>query len=87
MRCCAAGTNGCLDLRRCAFTLDGRMSAEWRSCPGSMARRATDGVAPLRQSSAGWMPATIGRLSDVVGSRHPVTIRKALLMAGSMRRV
>ena len=31
------------------------------------------------------MPARIGRLSAGEGSRHPVTIRKASLMAGSMR--
>ena len=53
MSCCAAGTNGCLDLRRHASALDGQMSAEWRRFPGSMARRARDSVAPLRRSSAG----------------------------------
>ena len=31
------------------------------------------------------MSARIGRLSAGVGRRHPVTIRKALLMVGSMR--
>ena len=35
MSCCAAGTNECLDLRRCAFALDGRVSAEWSRCPDS----------------------------------------------------
>jgi len=59
---CAAGTNGCLDLRRRASALDGRVSAERIRCPGSMARRARDSVALLRRSSAGWMPARIGRL-------------------------
>ena len=63
------------------------VSAECSRCPGSMARRARERVAPLRQRSAGWMPARIGRLSSGVGRRHPVTISKALLMAGSMRRV
>ena len=130
MRCCAAGTKGCLDLRRCAFALDGRMSTEWCRCPGfillrlntlgqrklpivislsrmlcfaqvcashcalnasaalqgaytgSTARRPRDSVAPLRRSSAGWMPARVGRLSAGVGRTHPVTIRKA-----SMRQV
>ena len=52
-----------------------------------MARRARDSVAPLRRSSAGWMPARIGRLSAGVGCRHPVTIRTASFMARSMRRV
>jgi len=61
MSCCAAGTNGCLDLRRRAFSLHGQVSAEWSRFLGSMARRAKDSVAPLRRSSAGWMPARIGR--------------------------
>ena len=39
MRCCVAGTNGCLDLRCRAFALDGRVSAKWSKCPGFMARR------------------------------------------------
>jgi len=59
--------------------------AEWSRCPGSMARRDRDSVAPMRRSSADWMPARVGRLSAGVGRRHPVTILKALLMAGSMR--
>jgi len=87
MRCCAAGTNRCLDFRRRAFALDGRVSAERTRCPGSMARRERDSVAPLRRSPAGWMPARVGKLSARVGRRHPVTICKASLMAGSMRRV
>ena len=87
MSCCAAGTNGCLDLRRRAFALGGRVSAEWSRCPGSMARRPRDGVALLGRNSAGWMPVGIGRLSAGVGRRRPVTIRNASLMAGSMRRV
>ena len=46
MNCCVAGTNGCLDLRRRAFALDGQVSAEWSGCPGSMARRVdTVGIA------------------------------------------
>jgi len=49
--------------------------------------RARDSVAPLRQSSAGWMPANIGRLSDGMGRRHSVVIRKASLMTASMRGV
>jgi len=42
MRYCVTGTDGCLDLRRHASALDGRVSAEWRRCPGSMARRARE---------------------------------------------
>jgi len=87
MSCCAAGTNGCLNLRRRASALNGQVSAEWSRWPGSMARRTRDSVAPLRRSSVGWMSARIGRLSAGVGRRHPVTIRKASLMAGSMKRV
>ena len=79
MSCCAAGTNGCLDLRRRAAAPDGRVSAEWSRCPDSVARLARDSVAPLGRSSAGWMPARIGRLSAGVGRRHPVTIRKAII--------
>jgi len=87
MSCCTVGTNGCLDLRRRATALDGRVSAEWSRYPGSTAQRPRDSVAPLRRSSACWMPARIGRLSAGVGRMHPVTIRKASLMVGSMRRV
>ena len=111
---CAAGTNGCLELRRRAFAFDEapcifevscictrilsittkiskrwqwRASAEWSRCPGSKARRPKDSVAPLRRSSAGWMLARMRRLSACVGRRHPVAIRKASLMAGSIKRV
>ena len=87
MSCCAAVTNGCLDLRRRAFAIDGQVNAEWSRCPGSMARRPRDSMAPLRRSSAGWTPVRIGRLSAGVGRMHSVTIGKASLMAGSMRRV
>jgi len=52
-----------------------------------MARRARESVAPLRRSSAGWMHARTGSLSAGVGRMQPVTIPKASLMAGPMRRV
>ena len=87
MSCCMAGTNGCLDLRHRAFALDERVSIERSRCPDSMARRVRDSVTPMRRSSARWMLARIGRLTAGVGRRHPVTIRKASLMAGSIRRV
>jgi len=87
MSCCAAGTNGCLDLRRRAFVLDGRVSAEWNRCPDSMARRARDNVALLRRSSADWMPVRIGRLSAGVERSHLVAIPKVSLMAESVTRV
>jgi len=69
------GTNGCLDLRCHTFALDGQASTEWSRCPSSMTQRARDSMAPLQQSSAGWMPARMGRLSTGVGRRHPVTFR------------
>jgi len=50
MSCCAAGTKGCLDLRRRAAAPDGRVSAEWSRCPGSMARRPRDSVAATKLS-------------------------------------
>ena len=59
-----------------------RVSAEWSRCPGSMARGTRDSVAPLPRSSAGSMPARIGRLPAGVGRRHPVTIRIASSTAG-----
>jgi len=86
MSCCAAGRNGRLDLRRRAFPLAAQVSAEWSRCPGSVARRARDNAAPLLRSSAGWMPARMGRLSAGVGRRHPVTIRNASLMTGKWGR-
>jgi len=87
MSCCVAGRNGCVDLMRRAFALVGQVRAEWSKCSGSMASRAGDSVTLMRRSSAGWMPARMGRLHAGVGRRHPVTIRKASLMAGSISRV
>jgi len=59
---CAAGTNGCLNLRWRVFAPVGQLSpsgadvhAPWHG--------VLQGVAPLRRSSAGWMPVRIGRLS------------------------
>jgi len=50
MRCCAAGTNGCHDLRCHASALDGQVSADWSRCPGSVARRSRDSVAPFDEA-------------------------------------
>jgi len=70
------------------FLLGGQVIAEWSRCPGSMPRRVRDSVvAPLRRSSADWLPARIWRLSTGIGRRHPATVRKALLVAGSKSRV
>ena len=76
MSCCAEGANGCFDLRCRAFALGGQVSTEWSRCPGSMAWLARDSVAPLRRSSADWMPASIRRLSADVGSRRPATFAR-----------
>ena len=62
----------------------GLLGVEWSRCPGFMARRPRGSVVPLRQSSAGWMPARNGRLSAGVGFRHPLRIHKASLMVGSI---
>jgi len=51
-----------------------------------MARRPRDSVTPLRQSSPGWMPARIGRLSTGVGRRYPVTIRNSSLHDGGVNK-
>jgi len=83
MSCCSAGTNGCLDLRRRAAAPDERVSTEWSRCPGSMARSPS--VAPLRRSSAGWIPARIGRLSAGVGRRHP-RVNKACMSTAAPNR-
>ena len=82
MNCCATGTNGCLDLRRRAFALDGQVSAEWSWCPGYMARRSRDVVAPLRRGSEGWMPTRVRRLSAGVGRRHPGVVDGRVSEAG-----
>ena len=92
MRCCAASTNGRLDVRCCAFTLgrlklQNRLKVDWSRCPGSMARRDRDNVAPLRQSSADRMPERRGRLSASAERRHPVSVRQASLIVGPIRRV
>jgi len=80
MSCCATGGDGCLDLRCRAFPLGGQVSAEWSRCPGTSALHARDSVAPLRRSSAGWMPVRMGWLSAGVERSHPVTVRKVSLM-------
>ena len=78
MSCCAAGTNRCLDLRRRAAALDGRVSVEWSRCPGSMARRPRGSVGPLRRSSAGWMPARIGSIGVARGGQRGHGLHKFL---------
>ena len=77
-----AGTNACLDIRPRAFALGGQVSAERSSCPGYRERRARDSIAPLRRSSAGWMPVRIGRLSTGVGRRQSVTKSQGVVDGG-----
>ena len=56
--------------------------------PGSKELQlAKETVAPLWQSSTGWMPERTGRLTIVVGHRHLVTMCKASLRTLSMRQV
>ena len=82
MRCCAAGTNGCLNFRSRASALNGRVSAKWSRCPGSIALETV-----WLQCDKAQQVGYLRRLSAGVGRRHPVPIRKASLMAGSTRRV
>ena len=86
MSCCAAGTNGCLNLRCSAFLLSGQMSAKWSRCPGSVAGHAGDSVVRLRRSTAGWIAAR-RKFPAGVQRRHPVTVRKTPVMTGSMKQV
>jgi len=65
------GNTRWFELRRRAFTFGRQVRDEWATCSGYIARR-----------SRGIMP-----LSSDVERRHPVTILKASLMAGSVRRV
>jgi len=58
MSCCAAGTNGCLDMRCREFP---------PRSPSPVKQRARESLGPLRQNSAGWISARIGRLSAGVG--------------------
>ena len=45
MSCCAAGTNGCIDMRRHALPLGGQVNVEWSRCPCSIdARGNVDGL-------------------------------------------
>ena len=76
----ADGTNGSLYLssHNCARSKDrtllySRYSDRW-------ARRAWDSTGFWWQSSVGWIPAKINRLSIDMGRKHPVTMRKVLLI-------
>jgi len=59
LRCCKAGNNVCLDLRRRAFPLCGQVSTDWSRCPSSRITHSSDSVAPLRRTSSCEMPARI----------------------------
>jgi len=77
----------CFDLRCCAFLSDGQMSTRWSRCPGSMSCHDRDIVAPLWQSSAGWMPTKMSRLSAGVEQMHPMIVCEVLLMTRSIKQV
>ena len=59
----------------------------WCKSGSLLPLRASGSVAPLRRSSAGWLPARRGSLSAGAGRGNLITVRKASLMIGSMRRV
>ena len=44
-----------------------------------MGRCARESVNPLQRSSVGWIPVRIGRLSTVVGRRHPITVHNGVI--------
>ena len=50
-------------------------------------RQLRDSMTCLQRSSAGRIPARMGRLSNGVGRRHPVTTRSVSLIAVSMMRL
>jgi len=52
MSSCAAGSNGCSDLRCCASPPLEQGRAEWNRCPDSMAWRASQSVVLLWRSAA-----------------------------------
>ena len=80
---CAAGTNGCLDLRHSAFALDEHASAALSRYLGSLARCARE-YASIATKLSRLDACAEGRLSAGVGrSSRPITIRKASLMTGS----
>ena len=83
----AAGTNECLDLSRRSCPPSGDRSLSYRRCFGSIARRARDSAAFWQQSSVGWMPDKIKKLSVDMGRRYPVTIRMTPLMGLLIRPV
>ena len=82
----AAGKNECLDFSLSLLAACGSVSWPCRMWPGSKELQlAKEGVAPWRQSSAGWMPERTGRFSVGVGRRNPKTMRKTSLRMLSMR--
>ena len=84
----AAGTNGCLDLSLTWRVSEDPLKRPYKIWLGSRDPRwPKESVAPIRRSSAGWMPESTGKWSVGVGRRHPVTMLKASFKTLSMRRV
>jgi len=81
------GVSICLRRRAFAPWEREQVSTEWSRCPGYTAWVLETVWLHCDEVQQVWMPARMGRLSAGAGRRHPVKIRKASLMAGSMRRV
>ena len=62
-----------------------RSNQEFSIWLGSMVAPLTKSVASSQQSSAGWMPESMGKWH--VGCRHPVTMCNASFKTLSMRQV
>jgi len=69
-------------LRCCAFPLSEQVSHVWTRCPGPMAFYARNSMA----AKFSFLEALEDR-KIVCWRRHPVTVCKALMLAGSMRQV
>jgi len=83
----AAGTKGYLDLSSRCCVVGVNRSRSWKTCFGSIARRARDSVALFWRSSMGIIPVRTKGLSIGVGRRYLVINRKASNMCLSTRRV
>jgi len=73
----AAGTKGYLNLSSHCYVVGLNRYRSWRSCSGSIARRARNSVALFRRSSVVVVHAMTKVLSIEVGRKHSATNRKA----------
>ena len=82
------GTKECREPSLSSWAVVGLNINKWSKCFGSIRQRyARERVTPCRRSSAGWIPARIGKQSVDVGRWHPVTILMASLRTLSTRQV